>query len=72
MTKMCLAIPTQIESIEGDKATVVLQGSRTSALITLVPEAGVGDWVLVHAGFVITLLDPQEARETYDLLKDVL
>jgi len=68
---MCLAIPVQIESIDEARATVVLDGNRTNALLTLVPEAKVGDWVLVHAGFAITVLDPAEARETYDLLKEM-
>jgi len=68
---MCLAIPVQIETIDEARATVVLDGNRTNALLTLVPEAKVGDWVLVHAGFAITVLDPTEARETYDLLKEM-
>ena len=66
---MCLAIPAQIEKVDGEKGTVALDGYRTEALLTLVPEAKVGDWVLIHAGFAITVLDPQEAKETYDLLK---
>ncbi len=68
---MCLAIPAQIESMEHDKATVVLDGHRANVLLTVVPEAKVGDWVLIHAGFAITILDPQEAKETYDLLKEM-
>jgi hydrogenase expression/formation protein HypC len=66
---MCLAIPAQIETIEGRRARVHLDGSRTDVLIDLVPEASTGDWVLVHAGMAITVLDETEARETYDLLK---
>ena len=68
---MCLAIPAQIEKQEGSKATVGLDGNRIQVSVALVPEAKVGDWVLVHAGFAITLLDPEEARETYDLLKEI-
>ena len=68
---MCLAIPAQIEKMDAQKATVTLDGSRTDVLLTLVPEASVGDWVLVHAGYAITVLDPQEAKETYDLLKEI-
>lgn len=68
---MCLAIPVQIETLDGERATVALDGHRTEVLATLVPEAKVGDWVLVHAGFAITILDPDEARETYDLLKEM-
>ncbi len=68
---MCLAIPAQIEKIENNRATVVLDESRTDVLVTLVPEAKVGDWVLVHAGYAITQLDEAEAKETYDLLKQM-
>ena len=68
---MCLAIPAKIEKIENNRATVVLDESRTDVLVTLVPEAKVGDWVLVHAGYAITQLDEAEAKETYDLLKQI-
>ncbi|HUT59377.1 MAG TPA: HypC/HybG/HupF family hydrogenase formation chaperone [Phycisphaerae bacterium] len=68
---MCLAIPAQIESVDGQRATVVLAGNRAEAILALVPQARVGDWVLVHAGFAITVLDPQQARETYDLLAEM-
>lgn len=68
---MCLAIPAKIESIDGSRATVELDGSRTNAIVALVPDAGIGDWVLVHAGYAITKLDEKEAIETYDLLKEM-
>jgi hydrogenase expression/formation protein HypC len=66
---MCLAIPAQIETIDGKRGTVGLDGNRTEVILALVPQAKVGDWVLVHAGYAITVLDEKEARETYDLLK---
>ena len=65
---MCLAIPAQVEKLEGQRATVALAGNRTNVIMTLVPDAKVGDWVLVHAGYAITTLDAQEAKETYELL----
>ncbi|MDY6914541.1 MAG: HypC/HybG/HupF family hydrogenase formation chaperone [Planctomycetota bacterium] len=68
---MCLAIPAQIEKIRDDRGTVVLDGSRTEAVLSLVPEAKVGDWVLLHAGYAITVLDPEDARATYDLLREM-
>lgn len=69
---MCLAIPAVVEEIHDKrKATVVLDGNRAQVILALVPEAKVGDWVLVHAGYAITVLDPQEARETYDLLAEM-
>lgn len=67
---MCLAVPAQIEVIDGRKGTVALDGNRTSVILALVPEAKVGDWVLVHAGYAITTLDEADARETYELLKE--
>ena len=67
---MCLAVPAQIESISNQRATVALADNRFEAILSLVPEARVGDWVLVHAGFAITILDPQEAKETYELLAE--
>lgn len=68
---MCLAIPAQIEKMAGQKATVVLAGSRTQVLLALVPEAKLGDWVLVHAGLAITVLDAEQAKETYELLAEM-
>ncbi len=68
---MCLAIPAQVEQMEGQRATVALAGNRTNVIMTLVPEAKVGDWVLVHAGYAITTLDAKEAKETYELLAEL-
>ncbi len=68
---MCLAIPAQIEKTEGPNATVALAGSRTTVSLALVPGAKVGDWVLVHAGYALTILDEQQARETYELLAQI-
>lgn len=66
---MCLAVPGQIIEHRDDEATVDLQGNRLKVSMVLTPEAGVGDWVLVHAGFAITQLDEDEARETWDYLR---
>jgi len=68
---MCLAVPAQIEKKENDRGTVALDGNRTEVILSLVPEAVVGDWVLVHAAYAITVLEPEEAKETYDLLKEM-
>ena len=66
---MCVAVPAQIESLESEKAVVNLAGARAEVMITLTPEAKVGDWVLVHAGFAITILDEADARETFAILR---
>ena len=68
---MCLAVPAKIESIEGEKATVSLAGARAEAVITLTPQAKVGDWILMHAGYAITILDEADARETFAILREM-
>ena len=69
---MCLAVPTKIETIEGNRGTGVLAGNRITILLDLVPEVKVDDWVLLHAGFAITILDAEEAKATFDLLSEIL
>ena len=68
---MCLAIPARIESIEGDRARVNLAGTKADVVVTLTPEAGVGDWVLIHAGYAITIVTEEDARETFALLRQL-
>jgi len=67
---MCLAVPGRIESIEGETAVVDIVGNRVRAMRALVPEAKVGDWVLVHAGLAVTIMSEEEARETLDLMQE--
>jgi hydrogenase expression/formation protein HypC len=69
---MCLAVPAQVVEKTGDDAVVELQGNRLRISTALTPEVGVGDWVLVHAGFSITHLDEADARETWDYLRQAL
>ncbi|MHC4497651.1 MAG: HypC/HybG/HupF family hydrogenase formation chaperone [Planctomycetota bacterium] len=68
---MCLAIPARIVELEGDKAVVDAMGNRWRARTTLLPEAKLGNLVLIHAGFAISLVDEAEARETWDLLREI-
>jgi hydrogenase expression/formation protein HypC len=68
---MCLAIPALIVSIDEDRlATVDIMGVTRTASIDLTPQAKVGDYVLVHAGFAIEVVDAQYAQETIDLIKE--
>ena len=67
---MCLAVPGRIESIEGDIAVIDIEGNRVKALVSLVPEAAVGDWALVHAGLAVTLMSEAEAKETLSLMRE--
>ncbi|MBL7220667.1 MAG: HypC/HybG/HupF family hydrogenase formation chaperone [Phycisphaerae bacterium] len=69
---MCLAVPTKIETIEGNRGTGVLAGNRITILLDLVPEVKVDDWVLMHAGFAITVLTPEDAKATLDILSEML
>lgn len=64
---MCLAVPALIRSIEGQIAQVEISGVRHAVSLTLTPEAQVGQYVIVHTGFAISVLDEQEALETLSL-----
>ena len=68
---MCLAIPARIVELEGDKAVVDAMGNRFNAKTTLLPEAKLGSLVLVHAGFAISLVDEEEAKETWRLIEQI-
>ncbi len=68
---MCLAIPARIVELEGDKAVVDAMGNRWKARTTLLAEAKLGDLVLIHAGFAISLVDEEEAKETWQLIAEI-
>lgn len=67
---MCLAIPAKIARLNSDNlADVDILGVKRSISIDLTPQAKEGDYVLVHAGFAIEVVDEQYAQETIDLIK---
>jgi hydrogenase expression/formation protein HypC len=73
---MCLAVPGKIESVSGDEpleraGKVNFGGILKEVNLSCVPEAGVGDYVLVHVGFAISKVDEQEARELLDILNQM-
>ncbi|HAF70738.1 MAG: Hydrogenase assembly chaperone HypC/HupF [Acetothermia bacterium 64_32] len=69
---MCLAIPAKVISVEGKLATVELAGTRAQArLDALGEEVRAGDWLLIHTGFAIRRLDPQDAQETLKLFDEL-
>ena len=69
---MCLAIPARITTIgELNMAEVDIMGVSRRVSLDLVPEAKQEDWVLVHAGFAIQIVDEAYAEETLQLLKDM-
>ena len=66
---MCLAVPGQVRSIHEDQlrtATVSFGGVMKEVSLALVPEAGVGDYVIVHVGFAISKLDEVAARQSLE------
>lgn len=66
---MCLAVPGKVVSREKDEAFVDFQGNRLKVSMVLTPDAKVGGWVLVHAGFAISEIEEQDALETWSYLK---
>ena len=68
---MCLAIPGTVIQLEEDTATIDYGGTTRRADLRLLPDTAVGDCVLVHAGFVIQKVDPDEGAELEALLKEM-
>ena len=69
---MCLALPTRIDAkLDGDEALINLGGVRKTISLALVPEAQVGDYVIVHVGHAIGLLDPDEAQKTLAMFAEL-
>jgi hydrogenase expression/formation protein HypC len=71
---MCLGVPGKIVKIdkETQMAEVDFEGSTRTAGLHMVPEAKLGDYVIIHAGFAIRTLDEKEAKETLKLLEEFL
>ena len=59
---MCLAVPAKVVEINDQLASVEVSGVRRAASMMLLPEARVGDYVLVHAGFAMQIVDHEEAE----------
>jgi hydrogenase expression/formation protein HypC len=73
---MCLAIPGKIESITGDDpltrmGKVNFGGILKDTSLAYVPEAKVGDYVIVHVGFALSRLDEEEAQKIFEYLKEM-
>jgi hydrogenase expression/formation protein HypC len=66
---MCLAIPMQLVERNGFEGTVELDGVRRQVSLMLLPEVDLGDHLLIHAGFAIGSVDPEQAAETLALLR---
>ena len=59
---MCLAVPAKVVEIQDQLASVEENGVRRAASLMLLPEAAIGDYVLVHAGFAMQIVDEEEVR----------
>lgn len=69
---MCLAIPVLITEKKSDNlATAEILGVTREVALDLTPQANVGDYVLVHAGFAIEVVDADYAKETIELVKQL-
>ena len=68
---MCLAIPALIKSIENKEADVEIGGISRRISLWLTPEVKVGDYVLLHTGYAINILDQEQAEETLKLLREI-
>ncbi|MBM4446363.1 MAG: HypC/HybG/HupF family hydrogenase formation chaperone [Chloroflexi bacterium] len=69
---MCLAVPVQVTSIDGNEAEVEIGGVKRRVSIMLTPEAKVGDYVLLHTGYAINVIDEAEAQETLKILEEMV
>ena len=73
---MCLAIPGKVETISGDDpitrmGRINFGGVIKEASLAYVPEANVGDYVIVHAGFALSKVDEEEAHKVFEYLKQM-
>ena len=68
---MCLAVPVQVIKIEDTEAEVDIGGTGRRVSIVLTPEVKVGDYVLLHTGYAISVVDEAEARETLKLFEEM-
>jgi hydrogenase expression/formation protein HypC len=66
---MCLAVPVQIISVSGDRAEVIIGGNIRQVSLALTPEAKIGDYVLLHTGYAISVIDEKEAQETLTMFE---
>jgi hydrogenase expression/formation protein HypC len=67
---MCVTYPGQVLEVAGDMAVVDIDHRRRRASLLLVPEVAVGDWVIVSAGTVLDIVDPDEASQILAMLNE--
>ncbi|PLX78238.1 MAG: HypC/HybG/HupF family hydrogenase formation chaperone [Desulfuromonas sp.] len=69
---MCLGVPMLVKSIEHEMAVCEIDGVQREASLMMVEDVKVGDFVLIHAGFAIEKIDPEEAELTLQALREAL
>jgi hydrogenase expression/formation protein HypC len=67
---MCIAVPMNVTEINGDMGVVEYSGVKRNVGLMLIEDVKIGDWVLIHAGFAISRLNPEDAQETLALLRE--
>ena len=68
---MCLAVPMKVVSLQNGVGIAEMSGVKKEISFMMLPEAGIGDYVIVHAGFAIQKLNEEEAQKTLDLFKEM-
>ena len=69
---MCLAIPSKIVKIENNIATIDVDGVQREASLQLLEDPKIGDYVIVHAGFAISKINEEDAKESLKLLREAV
>jgi hydrogenase expression/formation protein HypC len=69
---MCLSVPAEVLEIDGMRAKVSVGGATYYAGLHLVEDVQVGDYILLHSGYAIQKIDPEEAEETLELLREAV
>jgi hydrogenase expression/formation protein HypC len=68
---MCLAVPALVQSIDGDYAQVDFGDVSRKVCVTLLPDLKVGEYVIVHTGYAIEKMKPEEAKKTLALFEEM-
>ncbi len=69
---MCIGIPVKVIELNGDRGKVDYQGVVRETSFVMLPEAKVGDYVILHAGFAIKLLSEEDALETLRMIEELV
>ncbi len=69
---MCLAIPAEVTKLLPDEMAVVsIDGVSKEISVALIEDLAVGDYVIIHVGYALTKIDPEEAQRTLELLREL-